>query len=356
MPSSSWDQSRLFPSGCSRSTGRPEPGPISPRTSERAFRHRHGGGATNSGCGGGFGGDGRHPTVSSLAGHSDAVSHLRPRSRWTTCGTPQSGTPWLRRPAGSSPSPSVPSTGPRTPVAALHQTVASTPVAAGPVLEQLHEALAGLVRALSGRMLVPSFAVYGYFPEADGVVLHLDTDATDIVLLTTALGEVGPLVLHPDLERLTPSRLGNRESDPRWDPGGGMPLVYPSLGVATLHSLRIPHGRPPRPVATLSAVATLHYRSPYLTEHDPGRGRGRGRRPRARAASVLYWPGLSKRKGGNPIVDRPFEAHRRGQWPRFRAPCRALRLHLSPAAPRRRHADGDAGLGPRPPARRCKPA
>ena len=157
----------------------------------------------------------------------------------------------------------VPSAGPRTPVAALRRTVASTPVAAGPVLEQLHEALAGLVRALSGRMLVPSFAVYGYFPEADGVVLHLDTDATDIVLLTTALGEVGPLVLHPDLERLTPSKLGDRESDPRWDPGGGVPLSYPSLGVAALRGARIPHGRPPRPVATLSAVAALHYRSPY---------------------------------------------------------------------------------------------
>jgi len=157
----------------------------------------------------------------------------------------------------------VPSAGPRTPVAALRRTGASTPAAGGPVLEELHTALASLVRALSGRMLVPSFAVYGYFPEEDGVVLHLDTDATDIVLLTTALGEVGPLVLHPDLEAQTPRQLGDRESDPRWDPGGGVPLSYPSLGVAALRGARIPHGRPSRPVATLSAVAALHYRSPY---------------------------------------------------------------------------------------------
>lgn len=157
----------------------------------------------------------------------------------------------------------VPSAGPRTPVAALRRIGAATRVAGGPVLEELHGTLASLVRALSGRMLVPSFAVYGYFPEEDGVVLHLDTDATDIVLLTTALGEVGPLILHPDLQGQTPRQLGDRESDPRWDSGGGVPLSYPSLGVTVLRGAQIPHGRPSRPVPTLSAVAALHYRSPY---------------------------------------------------------------------------------------------
>jgi hypothetical protein len=157
----------------------------------------------------------------------------------------------------------VPVDGPRTPVVAAQATGKVTPVARGPLLERLHDALTPLVRQLAGKLLVPSFANYGYFPDDDGTILHLDTDATEIVVLTTALGAVGDLRVHPDLQGSSPDELGQRESDPDWSRYAGQPLRYPALGAAVLRGAAIPHSRPATPVASLSAVAALHYRSPF---------------------------------------------------------------------------------------------
>jgi len=157
----------------------------------------------------------------------------------------------------------VPVDGPRTPVSAAKATGKVTPVAVGPVLRWLHEALTPLVRSLSGQLLVPSFTNYGYFPDEDGTILHLDTDATDIVVLTTALGSVSDLRVHPDLIGATPEDLGALESDPAWSRTCGRPLHYPTLGAAVVRGAAIPHSRPSTPVATLSAVAALHYRSAF---------------------------------------------------------------------------------------------
>lgn len=156
-----------------------------------------------------------------------------------------------------------PSCGPRTPVAEHRLSRRATPVATGPILAELHQQIAGHIRALSGRMLLPSFANYGFFPVEDGVILHCDTDATDIVVLTTALGRIGPLHVHPHLRGLTPGELGVLESDPDWDRAGGVQLGYPTHGAAALRGALLPHHRPSRPVAELSAVAALHYRSPF---------------------------------------------------------------------------------------------
>ncbi len=158
----------------------------------------------------------------------------------------------------------VPSNGPRTPVSEHRATGRGTPVATGPILDHLHRAIATHVRALSGRMLVPSFANYGYFADEDGVILHLDTDATEVVVLTTALGATGPLHVHPELQGLTPTELGVFESDPDWDDSAAVRLTYPTHGATALRGARLPHRRPSRPVASLSAVAALHYRSPFL--------------------------------------------------------------------------------------------
>jgi hypothetical protein len=156
-----------------------------------------------------------------------------------------------------------PTTGPRTPVSDERRTGKVTRVATGSVLHELHSALAGFVRALSGQMLLPSIASYGYFPDEDGVILHRDSDATDIVLLTTALGQVGPLSVRPELKGCTPAELGARESDPAWDRDGGQVLHYPAFGVAALRGAVLPHHRVSQPVPELSAVAALHYRSAY---------------------------------------------------------------------------------------------
>ena len=107
-----------------------------------------------------------------------------------------------------------PVSGPRTPVAEYRMTGRATPVATGPILHDIHQQLASHVRALSGRMLVPSFANYGYFPDEDGVILHVDTDATEIVVLTTALGAIGALHVHPELSGMAPEALGQLRATP----------------------------------------------------------------------------------------------------------------------------------------------
>jgi len=156
-----------------------------------------------------------------------------------------------------------PASGPRIPVSAGRRTGKVTRVATGSVIQELHASLAGYVRALSGQMLLGSVATYGYFPDDDGVVLHCDGEATEIVLLTTALGEVGPLSVRPELRGATPAELGALESDPTWDRNGGHLVHYPTYGVAAVRGAALPHHRTARSVPTLSAVAALHYRSPY---------------------------------------------------------------------------------------------
>ena len=155
----------------------------------------------------------------------------------------------------------LPAGGPRTPVDPSRAPSRQTPVASGPLLAALHLELVGLVRALTGRMLVPTFAGYGYYEGDDEVLLHLDTEASEVVLLNGALGDVGPLHVHPDLQGMSIEDLGRLESDPEWSAEGGVPVIYPRLGVTALRGQLVPHNRPRRPVRGLSAVAALHYRS-----------------------------------------------------------------------------------------------
>lgn len=155
----------------------------------------------------------------------------------------------------------IPDSGPRTPVVRSRLIRSSTPAATGELLTRLHVSLIGLVRALSGRLLVPTFSAYGYYENDDETLLHLDSAQCDLTLLTTALGEVGPLHLRPELRGATMDRLGLLEGDPTWDRAGGLPVVYPKLGVTALAGNKLPHNRPGRPIAELSAVAALCYRS-----------------------------------------------------------------------------------------------
>jgi hypothetical protein len=156
---------------------------------------------------------------------------------------------------------SLPETGPRTPVSSDRATGKKTPVASGALLDRLHHALLPLARAISARLLIPAVAAYGYYEGDDRVVLHLDGEPSDVVLLAPALGEVGPLHLHPEMVGMTPIELGQFESDADWDRGGGSPIRYPKDGVTALRGNVVPHHRPSRPISGLCAVAALHYRS-----------------------------------------------------------------------------------------------
>ncbi|MCA6095063.1 hypothetical protein LE181_23185 [Streptomyces sp. SCA3-4] len=154
----------------------------------------------------------------------------------------------------------IPRRGPRTPVSARRLPARNTPAAGGPLLARIHLALTGAARALTGRLLVPTFAAYGYYENDDEVFLHIDTEQCGLTLLTTAFGDVGPLHVHPGLTGSTMERLGALESDPAWDRHGGTRLTYPDTGVTALNGHVLPHHRPGSRTPGLRAVAALCYR------------------------------------------------------------------------------------------------
>jgi hypothetical protein len=164
--------------------------------------------------------------------------------------------------AGAWASATLPVTGPRVPVSMERATGRKVPVATGRLLRHLHHSLTPLMRALSARCVVPSVAAYGYYEGDDTVVLHVDGETTsDLVVLFAALGEVGPLHLHPSLVGSTTEELGRLESDPAWDRAGGTTVTYPADGATAIRGNVVPHHRPGRRFDGLSAVAALHYRS-----------------------------------------------------------------------------------------------
>lgn len=135
----------------------------------------------------------------------------------------------------------------------------STPHA--PFLAQLHFSLVPLARALTGRMLVPAHAWYNCYTTHDGLLLHVDTEGSELALLTTALGDVGPLHLHPELRGKTQDELEAVQMDPNWDLNSGVAVAYPRLGLLAHRGNMIPHHRPETPIQCPSAVAALHYAS-----------------------------------------------------------------------------------------------
>ena len=161
----------------------------------------------------------------------------------------------------------LPKKGPRTPLVETRKprgasrSATKTRSATGPLLTGLHFSLVDLVQALAGRLLVPTFSAYGYYESNDTALLHFDQEQCDITLLTTALGEVGPLHLHPELRGMTMEELGALASDTTWDHTSGIPVVYPDRGLTALSGNVLPHNRPGKPIPELSAVAALCYRS-----------------------------------------------------------------------------------------------
>jgi hypothetical protein len=155
----------------------------------------------------------------------------------------------------------LPEKGPRTPVVKNSASKGGTLAATGPLLTNLHLSLVGIVRALTGRLLVPTFSAYGYYQANDKTLLHIDKENCDITLLTKALGEVGPLHLHPELKGMTMEELGELEGDSSWDHASGLPIVYPSRGLTAITGNILPHNRPGKRIDKLSAVAALCYRS-----------------------------------------------------------------------------------------------
>ncbi len=128
-----------------------------------------------------------------------------------------------------------------------------------PLLTSRQFSLIPLVRALTGRLLVPSLGWYNYYTGDDGIWLHVDIRGSEVAVLAGVHGEVGPLHLHPELEGLSQPELDAVRRDPRWDELSGCVVGYPRNGVLVHRGRAVPHHRPRRPLATPSVVAALHY-------------------------------------------------------------------------------------------------
>ncbi len=127
------------------------------------------------------------------------------------------------------------------------------------LLMQFQIALLPLLRTLTGNILVPSDSWYIYYEGTDGISLHVDPKESDISVLISVLGEVGPLHLHPDLEGQNQKQLDSYYQSADWNPIGGIPLRYPCDGIIINRGHRIPHHRAGEPISQRCAVATLHY-------------------------------------------------------------------------------------------------
>lgn len=130
-----------------------------------------------------------------------------------------------------------------------------------PLLAQLHLSLVPLARAVSGKLLVPTCGWYNFYPFEDGIWLHVDVVDSDLVILTTVLGVVGPLHLHPDLADMSQDQLDVVQNGGEWDPNCGVPVDYPRFGIVAHRGRKIPHHRPGRRLTAPAAVAALHYKS-----------------------------------------------------------------------------------------------
>ena len=131
------------------------------------------------------------------------------------------------------------------------------------VLAQLQAALVPLLRTLTGQLLAPSYAWYNYYEGTDGIWLHVDPQESDLSVLTTVLGEVGPLHLHPELKGQSQDQLDTYYQGVDWDPDSGVPVCYPRDGILVSRGQVIPHHRSGKPIVRRCAVAAMHYAFPW---------------------------------------------------------------------------------------------
>ena len=127
------------------------------------------------------------------------------------------------------------------------------------VLPHLQNKLLPLLRVLTGHPLVPLNSWYIYYERTDGIVLHADPEKSDISVLISVLGKVGPLHFHPELESQNQNQLDAYYHGKNWKPDSGSPLAYPCDGILINRGHRIPHHRTGKSIFQCCAVAALHY-------------------------------------------------------------------------------------------------
>ncbi|WP_344595376.1 hypothetical protein [Actinomadura vinacea] len=129
----------------------------------------------------------------------------------------------------------------------------------GPLLQALHHSpqLLTLAELLSGRPMAPFQAAYLYYPPGAYCGLHTDRPEFELQMLVHLRGDIGPLLLHPELASASAAEIaehgGARTS------GGGVPLTYPEHGVTVFRGAGIPHERPLHHGPDIGVVLALNY-------------------------------------------------------------------------------------------------
>ncbi|HEX6476875.1 MAG TPA: hypothetical protein VF005_06340 [Acidimicrobiales bacterium] len=132
-----------------------------------------------------------------------------------------------------------------------------------------------LVQGLSGRPMVPVQAAYLYYQEGGFCGLHTDRPDFEVQLMISVTGDMGPLLIRPDLASVPAWELAQACSHQRVA-DGGLELRYPRLGVTVFSGTQVPHHRPPHPSTELGSVAGLNYRTraPHGRRHLGASGEG----------------------------------------------------------------------------------
>lgn len=132
----------------------------------------------------------------------------------------------------------------------------------GPILAAVFAdaELLSLVRALTGRLVVPTIYTYLYYRCGEGAPIHLDRSEVDFSLFTHVAGDLGPLFIHPELAGNAGARLDAIAEETGGQPKGGVPVIYPPHGATLLDGRKMPHRRPPSEHPGVACVITYKVR------------------------------------------------------------------------------------------------
>jgi hypothetical protein len=135
----------------------------------------------------------------------------------------------------------------------------------GPVLGALHgnRRIVSALRALSGRLLVPTSSAYLFYADGDHAGFHTDLTKCELVLLATVRGNLHPLMLHPDQAGSSARDLMLLGLETGGAPDGGTLLPSSASGVTVLRGRDIPHHRPACRPEERGVVVTLCYRAAF---------------------------------------------------------------------------------------------
>lgn len=127
-------------------------------------------------------------------------------------------------------------------------------------LKVLQSAFLPLLRSVTGKFLSPTYAWYNHYYKTDGIWLHIDADESDVSLLTTIKGKVGPLHLHPKWRMYSQEKLDSLYLSEDWNSDCGTKVYYDIGDILINQGKYIPHHRPGTDIKSLCTVAALHYK------------------------------------------------------------------------------------------------